>query len=379
MGSNDRATTDPIPSILPARTPGATRRLACLLGGAIGDALGYRVESQHWREIERRYGPTGIRLAAARGPLVVSDDTQMTLYTLEGMARAASIESIVDEVRVAYLDWLATQGRSAAARAPVGRLAHHAVMCQPQAPGNTCLSALARGGGGTVEQPINDSKGCGGVMRTAPLGFLPLSVDDATVFRLGAECAALTHGHPDGWLPAAAMALLTREALDAAPWDASISRVLVLLRSWPRSDGTAKAIEAAGKAASGAPSRAKVSALGEGWVGEEALAIGLYAAMAARSYAECVEFAANHDGDSDSTASIAGQLWGARHGLWTLPGDCIERLDVLGPLLEVFEAWEADYRELGRWVESGRGGAEESRDLGTWRRHPRRDPLSRGS
>ena len=51
---------------------GASRRLACLLGGAIGDAVGYRVEFQRWEEIERQYGPAGIRLAGCKGPLMVS-------------------------------------------------------------------------------------------------------------------------------------------------------------------------------------------------------------------------------------------------------------------------------------------------------------------
>ena len=188
------------------------RRLACLLGGAIGDALGYRVEFSRWPEIERAYGASGIRLAAATGTLIVSDDTQMTLFTLEGMARAASTDKIVNEVRDAYLDWLGTQGRTATSREPRGRLARYTVMRQPQAPGNTCLAALRQGGQGTVEHPINDSKGCGGVMRTAPLGFLPATMSDAEVFRLGAAVAAFTHGHPDGYLHAGAQIMrLTKE------------------------------------------------------------------------------------------------------------------------------------------------------------------------
>jgi ADP-ribosylglycohydrolase len=70
-----------------ARTPESAGRLAYLLGGAIGDALGYRVEFDRWPEIERQYGPFGIQLASAEGPLVVSDDTQMTHFTLEEMSR----------------------------------------------------------------------------------------------------------------------------------------------------------------------------------------------------------------------------------------------------------------------------------------------------
>jgi len=79
--------------------------------------------------------------------------------------------------------------------------------------------------------------------------------------------------------------------------------------------------------------------LGEGWVGEEALAIGLYSALTAGSFAECVELAANHDGDSDSTASIAGQLYAAKHGLKSLPAEAVYRLDVLEALLEVAGEW----------------------------------------
>jgi ADP-ribosylglycohydrolase len=319
----------------------ASRRLACLVGGAIGDALGYRIEFDRWPAIVREHGPEGIRLAGASGALMVSDDTQMTLFTLEGMARAVGTEAITSEIREAYLDWYGTQVGGRTSREPRGRLAGHAAMCQVQAPGSTCLSALRQGGQGTVELPINNSKGCGGVMRTAPLGFLAESVNDAALLRLGAEAAALTHGHPDGYLPAGAMAAFTRDALNDVAWDASVAKVLELVRERAASDGTVAAIEAAvNAAADGVASREKVSALGEGWVGEEALAVGLYAAMVAKTFAECIEVAANHDGDSDSTASIAGQLWGARYGLEGIPLEIAERVDVIGALVGTWARWE---------------------------------------
>jgi ADP-ribosylglycohydrolase len=90
-----------------------------------------------------------------------------------------------------------------------------------------------------------------------------------------------------------------------------------------------------------------VDALGEGWVGEEALAVGLYAAMVARTFSECVELAANHDGDSDSTASIAGQLWGARFGLGGMAREIVERVDVIEALLEVWGEWEGGVSGAG--------------------------------
>jgi ADP-ribosylglycohydrolase len=78
---------------------------------------------------------------------------------------------------------------------------------------------------------------------------------------------------------------------------------------------------------------------GQGWVGDEALAVGLHAAATAGSFSEAIEVAANHDGDSDSTASIAGQLYGAKHGLAALPNDAVYRLDVIEALLEMFGEW----------------------------------------
>jgi ADP-ribosylglycohydrolase len=84
------------------------------------------------------------------------------------------------------------------------------------------------------------------------------------------------------------------------------------------------------------PARADIfRLLGEGWTGDEALAIGVYAACAAHSFEDAIRLAANHDGDSDSTASIAGQLYGARHGLMALPHAWVRQLDILKEALEV--------------------------------------------
>ena len=80
---------------------------------------------------------------------------------------------------------------------------------------------------------------------------------------------------------------------------------------------------------------AAIRKLGEGWVGEEALAIALYAGRSGKDYVEVIRIAAIHDGDSDSTASIAGQLWGAWKGIEGIPHEWISHVDVLVPLLHL--------------------------------------------
>ena len=54
-----------------------------LLGGAIGDALGYPVEFMSWEEIQKWYGADGIQkyeLNLEAGVAVITDDTQMSLF-----------------------------------------------------------------------------------------------------------------------------------------------------------------------------------------------------------------------------------------------------------------------------------------------------------
>ncbi len=329
------------------------RALASLIGGAMGDAFGYEVEFSSLKKIGERFGPTGIKAPVFHhGKLIVSDDTQMTLFTLEGVLQSLKKGSgwrsaCVPSIQQAYLDWLHTQRGGAVAKAsvPSDRLIHQPEMCAQRAPGNTCLSALGSGGHGTIEKPVNDSKGCGGAMRTAPIGLMTCAGAD-DVFRLGAEAAALTHGHPSGYLSAGMVAALVRVLMDGTSLttrpgmysdSGAIDQCCSTLRTYPKHEETLAAVQKAVQmAAQKAHSHeSAVESLGGGWVGEEALAIALYAVLSAESYVEAISIAANHSGDSDSTASIAGQLWGAANGLAGMPHDWVSSIDVLLPLLHL--------------------------------------------
>jgi ADP-ribosylglycohydrolase len=65
----------------------AGRIRGCLLGGAVGDALGAPIEFASWREIRSRHGDRGVTGVLAPGHF--TDDTQMTLFTCEGLIAAA--------------------------------------------------------------------------------------------------------------------------------------------------------------------------------------------------------------------------------------------------------------------------------------------------
>jgi ADP-ribosyl-[dinitrogen reductase] hydrolase len=177
-----------------------------LFGGAIGDALGYKVEFKGLNSIRASYGEQGIQEPEKTdGQFVVSDDTQMTMFTLEGLTRGLGKtgETILEEIRLAYIDWLSTQSPPEIGWQSRGEICNDKLLWFLRVSGNTCLSASRAGTHGTLTDPINDSKGCGGVMRSAPLGLVK-AWSQREAFDMGCKIAAMTHGNPSGHLSAGA-------------------------------------------------------------------------------------------------------------------------------------------------------------------------------
>jgi ADP-ribosylglycohydrolase len=317
--------------------PSASDRIAgCLLAGAAGDALGAPVEFLALRAIHDRYGPAGIRdLDRAYGRVgAITDDTQMTLFTAEGLLRARTRREEGGEedprpvVWRAYLRWLLTQGDDVASHlhGDNGWLLGVESLHSRRAPGNTCLSALRSGVMPTRDRRINDSKGCGGVMRAAPAGLV--DTDDA--FALGCDVAALTHSHPAGFLSAGYVAELIHRILGGDELEAAAAGALARLERDPEHEETSRAVRRAmGLAREGEPSASRVERLGGGWVGEEALAMALYCALVHPADLEAaLILAANHSGDTDSTAAIAGNIMGALLGRAAIPERWLAALEL---------------------------------------------------
>ncbi|CAM3899142.1 ADP-ribosylglycohydrolase family protein [Mesobacillus thioparans] len=323
--------------------------IASLLGGAIGDALGYTVEFMKLDEIKSRFGEDGItdfELNRYTGKAMISDDTQMTLFTADGLIWAKDrisergIGSYVGSgVYQSYLRWLYTQTRSMPdehydwlldpqPHEESNRILNYKELFSARAPGHTCLSALESNKMGTIERPINDSKGCGGVMRVAPVGLF-LHNDPEQAFIVAAEIAAITHGHPSGYLAAGTLAVIIAELLNGKNIAESAERAIAILRSHPQHEETLKAMEAAIELAESELNHEEaISRLGEGWVAEEALAIALYCALKETDFRKAVIMSVNHDGDSDSTGSICGNILGACHGLNAIPEDWVNHVEL---------------------------------------------------
>jgi ADP-ribosylglycohydrolase len=295
-----------------------SRVRGCLLGGAIGDALGWPVEfagSPPW--------PVG-RVDE------ITDDTQMTLFTVEALLTAPTPDGLYQ----AYQRWLATQSLGAPPPDAVG-LASQPWLYAQRAPGNACLSGLRSGRMGTVAAPANpNSKGCGAVMRSAPFGLVP-SLSAEAAFDLAVAGAVQTHGHPSGYLAAGAFAAMVRTLLDGSSLSDGVDAALARL---PGDDEVSAALRQA-RAAAPLAGPSDVERLGAGWVAEEALAIGLACALThPDDMRSALVLAVRHPGDSDSTGAICGNLLGVRGGEAALPADWAAAVEGRATILALADA-----------------------------------------
>lgn len=336
----------------------------CIYGGAIGDALGYPVEFLFEESIFEIYGSEGI---TGLDTYVVSDDTQMTLFTVNGMLTAitkAKLEGVDvplrDGVYLSYRDWYMTQKLPDIDKFRIAENAYkrHSWICDIEelfarrAPGNTCLSSLGSGEKASISNPINRSKGCGGVMRVAPVGLINSfeSIEDCDIE--AAEIAAITHGHPLGYIPAAFLAHVINRIVFARNMYKKLEDIYIeanktmgkLFGQNEDMEYFSSLIDMAIRSSKNELDDLKnIHNLGEGWVAEEAIAIAVYCSLKYQNdFSSGIIAAANHRGDSDSTAAITGNILGALLGFEAIKSTWYQHLE----LTDVMDELSADLCEI---------------------------------
>lgn len=327
----------------------------CIIGGAAGDALGYAVEFLSESAIRVKFGRSGItQYRLQKGIAPISDDTQMTLFTANALLYGATAErlsgvpaSYTDHVTTAYREWYLTQTKTFVRcdrKFATCWLMNVRELYAARAPGETCLSAIEDGCNGTVEQPINDSKGCGGVMRVAPVGlYFGETLDAAEAARLGAEVAALTHGHEMGYIPAAMLVHIIRSVShndDISLLNAVLDSKDAIRKLFPNAKHLPEFLRlidlAIDLSRRNVPDQEAIHALGLGWCSDEALAVAIYCSLKySNDFDKALIAAVNHGGDSDSTGAITGNILGAYVGLSGIPEKYLTNLELLDVIREI--------------------------------------------
>ena len=374
----------------------------CMAGGAAGDALGYAVEFWREKRIFDTYGPEGIteyETDSRSGKALISDDTQMTLFTANGLLAGETrglMRGIAgpprEYVKSAYYDWLKTQQSTMrevnrheryTEEGGVSWLLDVPELYSRRAPGNTCLDALTAKNDNRkdyIRNPANNSKGCGGIMRVAPLALLyrPGENYSGGLRELdleGAQLAAITHGHSLGYMPAAAVThiisrILTDENPDLKEIVLDARDMMEQLFAGDRHQEELIRIMnlAVELSENAADDLENIHALGEGWVAEETLGISLYCALRYKDdFSAGIIASVNHKGDSDSTGAVTGNILGALLGYSAMEEKWKENLELKDVILEMADdlchgcqmreysyyydpAWECKYIKMHRFV-----------------------------
>ena len=330
-----------------------------LVGGAIGDALGVPVEFIYsYEDIQKRYGKEGItRLDTTQwwtesniGKAVISDDTQMTLFTALGLLNAKEKGMApVPAICYAYIEWLYTQKGMRSKRFNKCWIGDLPELNVRRAPGHTCITALEKIIQGC--DPMNDSKGCGGIMRIAPIPLYGLSQnrisDVEALNELAADAAELTHEHPLGYIPAYMMShIIFRLGTDESPTREAFHKYVLEAmqmadKKYASQNQSIKILhalmnKALALAHEETPEHEAIRQIGEGWVAEETLAIAVYCcAKYFDNFEKALIASVNHGGDSDSTGAVTGNILGAAIGYDAIPEHFKKDLELHDVILHV--------------------------------------------
>lgn len=277
----------------------------------------------------------------------------MTLFTANGLLLCTTRAmmkglrlSYIDFIRDMYKCWYRTQQGGFPTKNEYKRswLLNVPALYDRRAPGVTCMDALAQGAVGTIEKPVNNSKGCGGVMRVAPIGlyFTDMEMELSQSDMLAADAAALTHGHELGYIPAAALSHIVRlvSESDIPIKDAVLDAVKAsqqLFEGAEHIDDFAALMKRALELAdSDINDIDAIHRLGEGWVAEETLAIAVYCAVKYdNDFEKALITAVNHNGDSDSTGAVLGNILGTYMGFDAIPDKFKTNLELYDTILDI--------------------------------------------
>ena len=326
----------------------------CLLGLAVGDAMGYSVDTKTWPQIQEDYGPHGLLgYDLVNGYAEVTSHTQLAAFTANGLLLGLTrgivfgrMAPFVKYAGVAQQEWAIGQRRY---DQPTRNLCW--VFKVPELRRRHCtdtrmVEILNRKMIGSLEEPSTKHDTPASIAAAVAAGLFgdPKRMKQQEIDRLGAECVALTHGHPLAFLPGAVVTHLVSRCLrdQDTPLEELIEEALAALddqfgREYRQTAQVIGCVRNALKFVDDfsvfpvdAMEKLKCD------TGADIVAGAIYAALIyERDFDSAMIVAANHSGRSAAVACVAGAILGARCGEEALPEFYMEGLEVADTLMEL--------------------------------------------
>jgi ADP-ribosylglycohydrolase len=294
----------------------------CLLGGATADAKGFGEN--------------------AGGRDLISDNTQLASFTLDGLVWADNrairrgVYAYIPCLFYSYQKWYYTQTGNLADKSYdfilTGEILDWEELFARRGTGQTVLTALEGSIGnkfGTIKNRVNNSKGCGSVVRTAPIGMY-FWKNEEMAFRIGAESGALTHGHIDSILSSGFYAAFIAGIIAGRSMTEAVGSALFHMNARSGHENCTELIDKAVVLGTGTrPVLKCMEEIGEGYTADEAAALAVFLCLRFEDdFVAAVKAATTFHGNTHSIPALVGNALGASLGMSALPQRWLNKLEL---------------------------------------------------
>ena len=325
----------------------------CLLGLAIGDALGATVDSKTYQEICRDYGPAGLLgYDLVNGFAAISSHTQVAAFSCNGLlvSTAKGGTDYLRYISQALKEWARTLHLPGEPERRSCWLCKVPALRQRKCVDARTLDSFTRDVLGTPERPLNQGAGPGTLPAAIPVGlfFHPDRMSVRQIGQLGAQVVALTHGDPMTFLSGAALAYIIAGIVqdEKTPLEQQFLHAAEAVSAqfggeYPQAKQLQGLIEKA-ITLSRKPELLRWQAMEELVcnTGAQVLAGAVYAVLAdGGDFDSAMITAVNHSGKSAAVGAVSGAILGAAMGAEALPEfylECLEPVEVLRELAADF-------------------------------------------
>ena len=328
----------------------------CLLGLAVGDAMGYAADGLNWDEIVRDYGPDGIRgYDLVNGYADVTSHTQLAAYCanglLVGLTRGQMLGRMAPYVRyvdLAMREWSQGQHLRRLPDRTAFWVSEAEELRRRRCMDTRLLDTLSREKLGTMAEPVNHNDTPGALCAAVSVGafFAPGRMEPHEVGTLGAETLALVSGEPMAFLSGAVAAYAVAGILqdpDTALREHFLQATDVVAaqfgREYPQAEDLKRLLHRAIMLASNSllPAREAMEHL-KCTSCAEALAGAMYASLrCGEDFDGAMVLSVNHSGRSAAVGALTGAFLGAYRGAETIPEFYLEGLELVPVLTELAE------------------------------------------
>lgn len=318
----------------------------CMLGLAVGDAMGYTVDRLRWEEIAADYGPNGIRgYDLVNGYADISSHTQIAAYTacglLTGLTRGQTLGRLAPFVRYgerALREWCRCQHERQRPTDTACWVSEADELRRRRCLDTRMLDTLSKERLGTPAEPLESYDSPGSLCAAVSVGafFSPDRMAPHEVGILGHEIVALTHGEPLVFLSGAVVAYAVAGILQdpETPLREHFLQSADVVaaqfgRDFPQAEDMKRQLHRAVTMVSNKvlPPREAMEYL-RCVSCPEIVAGAMYAALAcADDFDGAMILAVNHSGRSAAVGALTGVFLGARLGVEALPEFYVEGLE----------------------------------------------------